>query len=205
MKKWSEVTQLCPTLCDPVGCSPPGSSVHGILQASIVEWVAISFSRGSSRPRDQTQVSRIAGRCFILWATREACVQIPLSIILGLYLEVELLDYLAMLCLLFLDKVASNAFKIAPQSHLYQGVKFLPLPASFTFSLNVDVMTGASETVLELKALWEWRLGTKKQRGKFPWSHHEVCYRDGDGQVSFMWEKNPVPHLSCEVRVISDT
>ena len=62
----SEVAQLCPILCDPVDCSPPGSSVHGILQARILEWVAISFSRGSSRPRDQTQVSCIAGRCFNL-------------------------------------------------------------------------------------------------------------------------------------------
>ena len=56
-------------------CSPPGSSVHGILQARILEWVAISFSRGSSRPRDRTQVSCIAGKCFNLWATREALVQ----------------------------------------------------------------------------------------------------------------------------------
>ena len=46
------VTQSCPTLCDPVDCSPPGCSVHGILQASILEWVAISFSRGYSRLRD---------------------------------------------------------------------------------------------------------------------------------------------------------
>ena len=45
----SEVAQSCPTLCDPVDCSPPSSSVHGILQARILEWVAISFSRGSSR------------------------------------------------------------------------------------------------------------------------------------------------------------
>ena len=52
--------------------SPPGSSVHGILQARILEWVAISFSWGSSWPRDRTQVSRISGRCFNLWATREA-------------------------------------------------------------------------------------------------------------------------------------
>ena len=55
-------------------CSPPGSSVHGILQARILEWVAISFSRGSSQPRDRTQVFRIAGRRFNLWATREAQV-----------------------------------------------------------------------------------------------------------------------------------
>ena len=53
-KKESEVTQLCPTLCDPMDCSLPGSSVHGIFQARILEWVAISFSRGSSQPRDQT-------------------------------------------------------------------------------------------------------------------------------------------------------
>ena len=66
------VTQSYLTLCDPKGCSPPGSFVHGISQARILEWVAIPFSRGSSWPRDQTQVSRIAGRFFTVWATREA-------------------------------------------------------------------------------------------------------------------------------------
>ena len=58
--------------CDSMDCSPPGSSVHGISQASILEWVTISFSRGSSQPRDQTRVSCIAGRFFTNWATREA-------------------------------------------------------------------------------------------------------------------------------------
>ena len=57
----SEVAQLCSTLFDPVDCSLPGSSVHGILQARILEWVTISFSRGSSRPRDRTRVSCIGG------------------------------------------------------------------------------------------------------------------------------------------------
>ena len=52
-------------------CSPPGSSVHGILQARILEWVGIPFSRGSPQPRDQTWDSCIAGRFFIIWATRE--------------------------------------------------------------------------------------------------------------------------------------
>ena len=66
------VGQSCPTLCDPMDYSPLGSSVHGIFQASVLEGVAISFSRGSSRPRDQTQVSHVAGRCFTNWATREA-------------------------------------------------------------------------------------------------------------------------------------
>ena len=58
----SEVAQSCPALCDPMDCSLPGSSLHGILQARVLEWVVISFSRGSSRPRDRTQVSRIPGR-----------------------------------------------------------------------------------------------------------------------------------------------
>ena len=56
--------QLCPTPCDPMDCSPPGSSVHGISQARTLEWVAISSSRGSSHPRDQTCVSCIADRFF---------------------------------------------------------------------------------------------------------------------------------------------
>ena len=60
----SEVTQSCPTLCDFMDCSLSGSSLHGILQARVLEWVAISFSRGSSRPRDRTWVSCIPGRCF---------------------------------------------------------------------------------------------------------------------------------------------
>ena len=56
---WSEVAQLCLTLCDPIDSSLPGSSVHGIFQAIVLEWIAISFSRGSSQPRDWTRVSRI--------------------------------------------------------------------------------------------------------------------------------------------------
>ena len=65
-QKESEVTQSCLTLCDPMDCCLPGSSVHGIVQARILEWVAISFSRESSQPRDRTQVSCITGRHFIL-------------------------------------------------------------------------------------------------------------------------------------------
>ena len=58
------VAQSCPALCDPMDCSPRGSAVHGILQPRILEWVAILFSRGSSQPRDRTQVSCIADRFF---------------------------------------------------------------------------------------------------------------------------------------------
>ena len=71
-KKESESAQLCPTLCDPMDYSLPGSSVHEIFQAVVLEWIAISFPRGSSQPRDRTWVSRIVDRRFTVWATREA-------------------------------------------------------------------------------------------------------------------------------------
>ena len=62
-----KVALSCLTLCHPMNCTPPGSSVHGILQARILEWVAIPFSRGSSWPRDWTLVSSITGRFFTVW------------------------------------------------------------------------------------------------------------------------------------------
>ena len=65
------VAQSCLTLCSSTDRSPPGSSVHGILQARILQWVAVPFFRGSSQPRDQTQVSHIAGRLFTIWAKRK--------------------------------------------------------------------------------------------------------------------------------------
>ena len=64
--------QSCPTLGNNLDCSPPGSSVHGILQARLWEWVAISYSRESSQPRDQTCISRIGRRILYHWATWEA-------------------------------------------------------------------------------------------------------------------------------------
>ena len=72
--------ESCPTLCDPMDCGPPGSSVNGTLQARIPEWVAISFSRGSSRPRDRTRVSCVScsGRwvlyCCATWEAQK-CLQ----------------------------------------------------------------------------------------------------------------------------------
>ena len=68
--------QSCPTLCNPMDCSPPGSCIHGILQVRILEWVAIPFSRGSPQSRDRTWVSCIEGRLFTVWATRQAFYQV---------------------------------------------------------------------------------------------------------------------------------
>ena len=65
------VTQLCPTLCDPIDCGPPAPLSMEILQARKLEWVVISFSRGTSQPRDRTRVSHIASRFFTEWANGE--------------------------------------------------------------------------------------------------------------------------------------
>ena len=65
---------LCPTLCNTMDCSPPGSTIHGILQARILEWVAIPFSRGSSQPRNRNHVSHIAGRFSTIWEAPGFCL-----------------------------------------------------------------------------------------------------------------------------------
>ena len=77
--RWGEgeVSQSCPTLCGPVDCSLPGSSVHGILQARILEWLAISFSRGSSQPRDRTWVSCVAYITFPVCRLSEPPGEVP--------------------------------------------------------------------------------------------------------------------------------
>ena len=71
--------QLCPTVCDPMDCRTPGSSVYGMLQARILEWVAIPFSRGSSWPRDSTRVSWIAGGFFATEPPWKPCFTLRLS------------------------------------------------------------------------------------------------------------------------------
>ena len=86
------VVQSCPTLCDPMDCSPPGSSVGGILQARILQWVAMPFSRVSSLPRDGTWVSWIVGRFFIIWATREAYkyIKVIYKLIVNVVLHIKI-------------------------------------------------------------------------------------------------------------------
>ena len=79
------VTQLCQTLCDPKDCNLPVSSVLGILQAKILGWVSIPFSRGSSQLRDRTLVSCIASGFFTIWVTKEA--QMMLWVNENAYLE----------------------------------------------------------------------------------------------------------------------
>ena len=101
-----QFAQSCPTLCDPVDCSAPCSSIHGILQARILKWVAISFSRGSSGPRDRTQVFCIAGRCFNLWATRE------LYCILSNMLIIVFYKHVWFDCYLFLTNEKAKVYRV---------------------------------------------------------------------------------------------
>ena len=70
------VAQLCPTVCNPMDCSPAGSSIYGILQARIMDWIVISFSRVSYQSRDQNKVSHIASRFFFIWAPQEALYEV---------------------------------------------------------------------------------------------------------------------------------
>ena len=94
------VAQLCLILCDPMDCSLLGSSVHGILQARVLEWIDISFSRGSSRTKDRNQLSYIAVRLFTIWATREApCTLLTLFSTFGWYVPVFLSKFIWMFSL----------------------------------------------------------------------------------------------------------
>ena len=95
----SEVAQSCLTLCDPMDCSLPGSSVHGIFQAIVLEWIAISFSRGSSWPRDQTQLSHIVDRRLTIWATME----VPYLYTTTYYIYVSIYVYTCIYIYLFID------------------------------------------------------------------------------------------------------
>ena len=126
----SEVTQSSPTFCNPMDCSLPGSSVHGIFQARILEWVAISFSRRSSWPRDWTQVSGIVGRCFIIWATREAIESVmpskhlvlchPLLLLPSVFPSIRVFSNESVLCIRW-PKYWSFSFSINP-SNEYSGL-----------------------------------------------------------------------------------
>ena len=90
LKTETEVAQSRPTLCEPMDCSLRGSSIHGISQARILEWVAISFSRESSQPRDRSWVSHIVGRCFTIWAAWETVTISLLLLLLSRFSRVRL-------------------------------------------------------------------------------------------------------------------
>ena len=95
----SEVAQSCPTFCNPMDCSPPGFPVHEIFKARVLEWVVISFSRGSSQPRDWTWVSCMVGRCFFHLSHQESKIIYPNYILIvrwytSMTSEIQILLYI---------------------------------------------------------------------------------------------------------------
>ena len=98
----SEVAQSCPSLCDPMDCSLLCSSVHGIFQARVLEWVAISFSKGSSWPRDRTQVSRTVGRRFTWLNSLTKSTPLPQTQTHHFYICSALLHLALETCILFI-------------------------------------------------------------------------------------------------------
>ena len=143
-----KVAQLCPTLCDPMDCSPPGSSVHAILQAKILERVAIAFPRGSFPPRDWTWVSCIAGRFFTVWATREAhpcqwwawSVAISFSNAWKWKVKVKSLSHVQILATPWTAAYQAPPSMGFPRQEYWRGVP-LPSPQSFIYlGLNFEVL-----------------------------------------------------------------
>ena len=155
--KWSEAAQSCPTLCDPMDYSLQGSSVHGIIQARVLEWVAISFSRGSSQARDRTGVSRIAGRCFTVWSTRlipiEECRE-PEAL-----WELSDKDFSNWLCFLILLPFLSLFASLLP-SCLPSLFLSLPYTCNWTFKFKVlyQMVTQRKITCVSLLETWSYML-----------------------------------------------
>ena len=173
LSKVSEVAQSCPTLCDPVDCSLPGSSVHGILQARVLEWAAISFSRGSSQPRDRTQVSRIAGRRFNLWATRESPKLSLAKLLSKCSLSVSrgvswVLDF----CLLKAKVHCCHEL----------GGKGCPLPGAVTKTFS---------TTKGRLRLWGGESGVPNLWGSNAWSNEVELIKEIKGTINVMCLKHP--------------
>ena len=104
-----KVPEVCVlTSCDPMDCSPPGSCVHGLIQARTLEWVAMPSSRGSSHPRDWSQVSLISSRLFTVWATREAHSYLLNMFKLYFHTDSILLLQLIPLVIVFSLSISSN-------------------------------------------------------------------------------------------------
>ena len=144
------LAQSCLNLCDSMDCSLPGSSLHGILQARVLEWVAISFSKGSSRPRDWTRVSRIPGRRFNLWATREAHEEFS-SVQFSLSLQPHGLHHARLPCPLPTSGAYSNSY-----SSSWWCILILCLPLLLPPLIFPIIRVFPNESVLRIRWLKYW-------------------------------------------------
>ena len=166
------VTQSCLTLCDPVDCSSPDSSVHRILQARVLEWVAMPFSRGSSWPRDQTQVSCIAGRFSTIWTTREA-----------LYLRLLFFKCLRTTC----ANPSGGLFKMQIPSLQLISLESLRWGPEVFNLMKISSSSYASNTeeALQCRCLQNTEYLNKKQQGKFC-SHKTLVWKQ---RGAWLWDR----------------
>ena len=155
----SEVAQSCSALWDPMDCSLPGSSVHGIFQARVLEWVAISFSRWSSWPRDWTWISRIVGRCFTTWATNSykgsCCCLVTKSY---LTLWPHGLKHARLFCPLLSPRVSSESClleSVMPSNHLNLCHPLLLLPSVFP---SIRVFSNESAVHVRWPEYWRFSI-----------------------------------------------
>ena len=155
-------------------CSLPGSSVHGIFQARILEWVAVSFSRGPTRPRDQTLVSCTEGRCFTLWASREA--------LSGEHWGAGKRG--EQLCLCFWN-LSSGSSLLLPFLEHHR--------CSYAHPRGVGILTGSPKWYLNIPFLrlflwWGWRV----------WSQSGFFHPAPTGDFELSWPHSQIPCLgSC--------
>ena len=161
--------QSCLTLCEPMDCGLPGSSVHGILQARILEWGAILFSKGSSRPRDRTWVSCIAGTFFTIWAIRESpWWEVGIIIVWGTGLEChqkyalygrQKPNSLSPRPVCFpriqasLTSFTCDSGESDPHKLMYPSICFQHLPEQFQLASRIDTTMRLTQQ-FPLKALW---------------------------------------------------
>ena len=167
------IAQSCPTLWDHMYCSLPSSCIHGILQARILEWVAIAFSRRSSWPRDWTRISRIGGRRFNLWASREA----PQYHKQTIYAPYNVHQSRKLTYVIGHRNTCSHLWKCAPWWFIYLGLTLLESAAS--------VNTGEDESAAEDKErssdldnsiLHGARSEKRSGGGKGGWERGEVVF-----------------------------
>ena len=166
----------------PMNCNPQVSSVHGILQARILEWVAFPFSRGSPQPRDRTQVSRVAGGFFTIWATREASTCQSLILILSRNLKIS-------------ENISITNFQISRISTLQPQI--YPVQSSGALSSWQTPLPGDTERTFSLKTAWALELDSGLGLLRTPPVHWHPVLRGHAGKVCLsspqpFWHWGPI-------------